>query len=494
MRGQRVGFLAVLIGLGCSSKSNEVTPPTAKEPPCKVAAGAFAPLSTRCGQFVDLEGRVVVLRGINARIAEVFDEDLGPGKVPLETLPKLDAADFPRMRRIGFDVLRLPVHWSALEPNDASPPVYDAAYLERIAALVAAAKAADVRVLLDLHQDAYSKYIGQDGAPLWAIVPAPTKLLEGPLTDLGTRTLSKQVLAAFDTFFSATAPDGPRLRKRFGAAAATLAKRFVGESAIIGIDLFNEPNATDERARAFDEEVGAAIRAVDPARLLFLEPPATRNLLDHASLATSAFPLGGIVYAPHVYTHVFTPDDGWKATFTLEDLRPSNASARDEADSWGAPLFIGEFGFGPSEPRFGDYVGGQLQLQDEYMASSTFWLWKEASEGAWGFYDFDPATSSFGKERATPRKVFARVQPRAIAGWPVRWSFDPKSVHFELATIGDPNVKAPTVLHTPTPEDAPAGYRVTCDGKEIDAAPDAKGDMTIQCNGAGEHLLVVVAK
>ncbi|MEO7091901.1 MAG: cellulase family glycosylhydrolase, partial [Polyangiales bacterium] len=319
--------------VACSS--NGETPPSTTPvttPPCKEAPGPFAPLSTRCGHFVDEQGRVVILRGVNARIAPVFDEDLGPGKVPLEALPTLAEGDFPRMRRLGFDVLRLPVHWSGIEPNDTEPPTYDAKYLDEVVKVVAAARAADLRVLLDLHQDAYSKYIGQDGAPLWAIVPAPEKILEGPLGDLGARTLSSQVQKAFGTFFSRTDPAGVKLRARFGLAVAALTRRFVGDRTVVGVELLNEPlGVNDDALRTFDEEIGAAIRAVDPARLVFFEPPATRNLLDTSKLASAPLAMGGTVYAPHVYTHVFTPgDDKWNDTFTIEDLRHSNESAREE--------------------------------------------------------------------------------------------------------------------------------------------------------------------
>src|SRR5439155_2338080 len=71
---------------GCSSSSSS---PSTVEPPCKETAGAFAPLSTRCGQLVDAQGRVVILRGVNARVAGAFDADLGAGKKPRFTLPPL---------------------------------------------------------------------------------------------------------------------------------------------------------------------------------------------------------------------------------------------------------------------------------------------------------------------------------------------------------------------------------------------------------------------
>ena len=71
--------------------------------------------------------------------------------------------------------------------------------------------------MIDLHEDAYSKEIGEDGAPLWAIQPPPTELLQGPLDDLGSRRTSAQVTAAFDTFFDRADPAGVRAQFLDGA-------------------------------------------------------------------------------------------------------------------------------------------------------------------------------------------------------------------------------------------------------------------------------------
>src|SRR5215813_7020836 len=124
---------------------------------------------------------------------------------------------------MGFNALRLPVNWSALEPKDGGG--YDEAYVKRVVDVIDIAGAAGLVVLVDFHQDAYSKEIGEDGAPLWAISPPPKMLLQGPLTDLGTRRTSTQVLAAFATFFGSM-PEGAMLRTRFAAAVAHVAERF----------------------------------------------------------------------------------------------------------------------------------------------------------------------------------------------------------------------------------------------------------------------------
>lgn len=500
-----LGLLATSFVVGCKA-SDPVEPAVAvgpdpalggwSPPPCNEQAGDWWSLSTRCGHFVDREGRVVILRGVNARVRGLFDADLGEGRTPLMLpIPELPPEDLARMRKIGFDLLRLPINWSAIEPEDEDPPTYDGAYLDRIVALVAAAKAADVRVLLDFHQDAYSKWIGQDGAPLWAIVPPPEKILEGPLDDLSARILSPQVQRAYDTFFSREKTDGARLRARFAQMAAAVAAKVKGDETVIGIEAYNEPIATDDALRAFHEEVAAAIRAADPKRLFVFEPPAVRNFSDRALIPSSGLSIGGTVYAPHVYTKVFAQgcDDACRADFEIGDLRPSNESAREESEAWRAPLLIGEWGFFPTNPRFSDYVAAQLDLQDAYQASSALWVWKENSEGSWGFFDHDAAADRW-TERPAVRKAFARVMPRAIAGWPRRFWWDGKARRFVLEYAGDAAVTAPTVVHVPLAEDSAASWRVTCDGRELDAKPDDRGDLSIACSGAGDHRVVVEAR
>jgi endoglycosylceramidase len=79
--------------------------------------------------------------------------------------------------------VRLIVHWSALEPQ---PGAFDAAYVARIHQAVDWARKHDLYVVLDMHQDAWGKFIasppgvvcppgfnpaiGWDGAPQWATI------------------------------------------------------------------------------------------------------------------------------------------------------------------------------------------------------------------------------------------------------------------------------------------------------------------------------------
>src|SRR5436309_10315597 len=113
------------------------------------------------GRLLDERRREVTLRGVNARVEGVFDVTFGDGRLPLEPIPVFDDGDAATMARFGLNLLRLPISWSALEPVRCR---FDAAYLDRIAAVVALCRAHGIVVLLDFHQDAFSKEIGEDGA------------------------------------------------------------------------------------------------------------------------------------------------------------------------------------------------------------------------------------------------------------------------------------------------------------------------------------------
>ena len=475
--------------LGCSS--SDATPAAASGAPCAEPRFAGAPVGTQCGELVDAEGRVVYLHGVNARVEGIFDVTFDDGRTALEPIPPLDAPDAARMRAMGFNALRLPLSWSALEPTEDGG--FDEGYLDRIAAVVELAAGAGVLVLLDLHQDAYSKEIGEDGAPLWAIVPPPTELLEGPLTDLDARRKSSQVLAAFATFFG-DSPDGARLRTRFAAAAAHVAARFAGSSGVVGLELFNEPIlSTPASLRAFHEEVGAAVRAADPTRLVFFEPDSLRNITDSAPLSESPAPPGW-VYAPHVYTLAFTATAAQREAMTEETLAFSNTSARAEAESWGAPLVITEFGYDPAGIKADDYLAWQVGLHDRERASSFFWLWKEESQGGWGLYDRDASTGAW-TERDHVRRALARVTAEAVAGWPTRLGYDRAARRFEVAFRGDGAITAPNRLFVPGSDDFAAAFEVRCDGAAVAAARDpASGIVEVACGGPGDHVLELSAR
>lgn len=469
------------LGLGLAACSSSPGSSTTASSPCAEDAFAKGRDSVRCERLVDAEGRTVFLHGVNARVRGVFDVTFDDGRVALEPIPAFDASDAALARSMGFNALRLPIDWSALEPKDGGG--FSSAYLDAVASVVKSAASAGLRTLVDFHQDAYSKEIGEDGAPLWAIVPPPKMLLQGPLNDLGLRRSSPQVAAAFTTFFG-DSKDGDRLRARFAAAVARVAERFAGDDDVIGIEAFNEPiTGTTELDRLHDAVI-TAVRAKDPARLVFFEPSALRNLTDSAPDATHA-PWPGTVYAPHVYTFAFTSAPSMLAK---TDLAPSNDAAVEEASTWKAPLAITEFGFDPASPVADMYLAMQTDLQDERFASGFFWLWKEESQGAWGLFDYDAKTSAW-TPRAHVAAALGRVGVEALPGWPKKLARDRAAKTLEVDFDGEPGVTAPARLWLPA--DA-AALTITCDGTRVGATRDSTlGTVDVPCNGAGAHVLRV---
>lgn len=424
----------------------------------------------------DAEGRVAVLRGINARVEGVFDVTFSDGRTALEPIPPLTAADCARMRQLGFDLLRLPINWSGIEPARGQ---YDEAYLARVDAAVTCAADAGIYVVIDLHQDAYSKEIGEDGAPLWAIQPPPTMLLGGPLTDLGDRRLSAQTRMAFQTFFDPADPAG--LQADFAAMLAVVARRWAEHPMVIGFELFNEPDTGTAELEPWTVRMAEVVREAAPNKLVMFEPSAVRNFADFIPLAKAPFPVSGAVYAPHIYTYVFYSDQGPFERATLETLEPSVRAARDEATAWQTPLWIGEFGAAPTDDAaHATWIQTEELLHDRYLASNAFWVWKEDSQGSWGLFAKD---GTGWTERPNIIGWVSRVRVARYASPPraVEPSLAGDAVRVELSGAG----AGPNLVYIP--ERFRATTQITCDGETRDLFRDpATGLVEVACGGVLE--------
>lgn len=133
------------------------------------------------GWFKDNRGRNVILRGVNVS---------GSSKLPVvpngatwnksgfynhrdvsfvgRPFPLAEADEhFSRLRRWGLTFLRLLVTWEAIE--HAGPGRYDEAYLDYLTALVKRAGEFDLCLLIDPHQDVWSRFTGGSGAPGWTL-------------------------------------------------------------------------------------------------------------------------------------------------------------------------------------------------------------------------------------------------------------------------------------------------------------------------------------
>ncbi|KAK6856457.1 glycoside hydrolase [Apiospora arundinis] len=124
------------------------------------------------------DGKTLFLRGVN-----LADAKFPPGR-PTYLRNSLDDAEkcsyigaplelknahehLERLRYLGYNVLRLPVPWEALE--HAGPGIYDDEYIEYVRQLVEICNEYGFKVIINPHQDLWSRHAGGSGAPLWTL-------------------------------------------------------------------------------------------------------------------------------------------------------------------------------------------------------------------------------------------------------------------------------------------------------------------------------------
>ena len=436
----------------------------------------------RCSR--DGFGRQLLFRGYNAKINGIFDATFDDGRTPNEVFPDFDEASAQMFESLGFDVMRLTINWSALEPH---PLEYSPTFFSKVDAVLDMAHRHHFYVLFDMHQDAYSKEIGEDGAPLWAIEPVPAELLSGPSDD--SRRTSPEVLAAGDDFFAnVQATDGRALQDAFVAAVTTLARRYTFDPAVLGFEAFNEPVLFQQsELDAFHARLADAIHVIDRDAPLLFEPIAFRNQNDKVlPLPSQPFLSTPGVYAVHIYTGWFSLSFQWESDPDPTLLAPSMTAAVAEANAWQTPLFITEYGCDQSWPTGADWMRDELDLQDQMLASSTAWAWEP---GSWGIRHYDASNDIVYWPDTIA--VVSRPYPRAVAGDLVsitRPTPDHMIVHYDA----NPSVTSP-VNEISASSLYYSSWNILCDGAPVQSVVPATGRATFICPDTtpGDHTFEI---
>ena len=135
-------------------------------------------LHVQANRLHDAHGRQVLLRGVNLGGDSKVPVPLGGTQYPSDFADHRDVSfigrpfpldqalpHFQRIRRWGFNALRLLTTWEAVE--HAGPGLYDDAYLDFLAHVCRLAGEQGLYVFIDFHQDVWSRMSGGDGAPGW---------------------------------------------------------------------------------------------------------------------------------------------------------------------------------------------------------------------------------------------------------------------------------------------------------------------------------------
>jgi len=354
----------ILAGLALPRTSRE----TGKAP-----ANSFA-IHTEGIGFMDDAGREVILRGANAGERTVL-----PPFIPFDPSPDFNTAldrYADKIQALGFNVVRLLLSYDAAEPERGQ---YDEAYLKKYDQMVSAMGKRGLRVIVNAHQDLFSRRFCGDGFPDWAL---PAKYRDRPQRSdcslWGIRYFSYPVAKSYDRLWL----NQDKVQDSYVAFFQMLAIRYQNEPAVIGFEPFNEPFPRlsgrtnydawyQDQLFAFYQRVADAVQSVDPRYLFFADicPLENTGLF---SVARPGPKIQNLVFAPHYYDLVFvgipfSPEgELWLMRKTLD---------RHLALSkfWRTPMLVGEFGLSAERKNAPEYLTRLYSVFDQLHSSGTIW-------------------------------------------------------------------------------------------------------------------------
>jgi endoglycosylceramidase len=397
------------------------------------AAKPDAPLGHQGRWITDAQGRVVILHGFNLAIKS-------PPYDP--ALAGFGADDAEFLASEGFNSIRLGLFYEALEPL---PGVINTEYLERLAAVEETLAANDQFTLLDMHQDFYGRRFGGEGFPDWATIDdgLPRSPNSGDLFGYAT---VPGLQRAFDHFWA----NDVGIQASYANAWGRVAERFRGRPHLIGYDIFNTPwpgsdwpscasaagcpvfDAT--KLTPFTNRVLNRIRSNDPRSLVFYEPHAAFDYGAESHHGDTGDNRAGFSF----HSHCLAATEGGTTLPVGSIACPVNhdqvfENAEIQSEATGDALYLTDFGARNDLAE----LERLLSTADRFMVSWANWSYVNLLPNG----DFEPVESLLRDPTKPPSadnvrqdllEHLVRPYPQAVAGTPLRWTFDPVTRAFEF--------------------------------------------------------------
>ncbi len=400
----------------------------------------------------DKAGRYILLKGVNYNVLG----DYWQANPAVPATKHYEPEDIRLMAEYGVNCIRLLFSWSALEPQRG---VYDQDYIKKLIRVIEEAKKYDIYILLDMHQDAWGKYIaspvpefcsnpnkGWDGAPNWATYT------EGQSTCISSgRESAPAVIYAFQNFWDNT--DG--INDACIKAWQELVKVAAKYPNVVGYDLINEPGLgykpLNEDARKLSDYYGKLINAIRASEKQY-------NGLEHIVFFEMSVTSGGngapfvpypdftadknIIFSPHLYfeaiSNQLTIEQGFDLVYGVSNL-------------FSTSIFIGEWGFFGNPNTDVSKVKRFAAKEDELMVGSTWWQWSQAPGDPHGIswdgmnygntsmhlIELDKDGKFTGNVNDIYLKVLSRTRPNSIFGKPKKIISNPDNGEMRLEAISD---------------------------------------------------------
>jgi endoglucanase len=358
-------------------------------------------LSVRGDAIVTQEGNPVYLRGLNIGgwmnmenfIAGYPGHETGLRRAVAAALGDEKAArffdafldsffaegDVRFLKELGCTAFRLPLNYRHFEADDA-PFTYKETGFERVDEVVAWAARYGIYVILDLHavQGWQNRGWHADNAT-------------GAAHFWGDKGFEDRAVALWET----------------------LARRYRDEPWVAGYNVMNEPDTDDARwLNHYYRRVVAAIRAVDPGHIIFLE--GNRYSTDFSELEPPF--AENLVYSSHLYVPpgldlIDYPGEADGVVYDRDWVASAFAGRRAFARSHGVPHLMGEFGPIYAAPELEDarlrLMADMIDVMGEAGDHWTIWTYKDV--GKMGLVVVDPQ-SPWMQRTAAIREAKARLR------------------------------------------------------------------------------------
>ena len=438
------------------------------------------------------------------RLAYVLSPDAeDPGR-------RFTAADARTLTQLGFNTVRLGIIWEGLEPGPADARINDPhycaahrpgtsfprlgrgvdpydpatvrAYLARTDRIVALLAHAGLRVIVDMHSDAYGSAFfnpkgttpwNGEGAPLWATCTGGARFEPDP--GWGAFYTLRPIQVAMHHFFANDVRGD--LQGQYARVWQAVGRHFRGNPAVLGYEIYNEPN--DYLVKRFDPELQCdyggtvnepkscavnhpaalpdgligAIQAVDRTHVVFYEPSGNTNFGAPETIGTAEplrFPRLALAF--HAYGQI--PQElsllSTERTHTHTDQPGGPASILDE--------FGASNNDASSAQTVGDAETGNL--------SWAYWAAMQLNDPTAG-QAFEGLLDQTTR-RPYPNQALAMSVPYAwaTAGTPRAQSFYRPAQTYRYRYAPDPTLHAPTEIEIP-PYTYPLGYSVKVTGARV---------------------------
>jgi endoglycosylceramidase len=450
---------------------------------------------------------------------------------------RLTASDARTLARLGLNVVRLGIIWEGLEPgpkgvgpNDprycaphaAGTPFqalgaagpYNAgtvrSYLAKTDKIVKLLSAAGIRVVLDMHQDAWGSAFSDptspvpwngEGAPPWATCTDGAAFT--PPLLWSSAYFSAPVEAAIHHFWANDVSGD--LQGQFARVWQAVARHYRQDPDVIGYEIYNEPadfadqakfdrelqcdyggpvheprSCADSGANAVRDGLIGAIQSADHDHVVFFEPGVLTDYGQPETIGiTEPLRFKRVALAFHLYNG--TP------SHLLATITPERGRTRTEQPG-GPPWIMDEFG----ADNDNTVTATMVRLADHLALSWTYWA---------GLQLHDPTGNPFEalidertrKPHRAKALTLAVPYPSATAGTPGSQTFNARTGRFIYNYAPGRQVRAPTEIVVPG-YTYPHGYRARVQGGHVVSARGTSPLMVSPLAGSARVRITVTRR